>query len=413
MNTILSEGRMMAKIELKACPKAYILETHRSMSPADTLRFVAGMKETLGMQSFQDATPLDRIGLPVFTCWRIRPDRTKTWHTGKGFTAAQAQVSLTMESIERYSSEFREDDGARLIQGSYRKLKSGGTAVLDPETLILPQFSDYRPDDVLHWVSGYDLLRREEILTPACAVYHPFHRDDKAIIHTHTDGIAAGNTLEEAVFHGLMEVIERDAWSIAKFSGDARDAVLMDNRPEHQFLQDIVACFNRADIEIVAKDITSDLGIPVIAAFSRDLERPSMIPVDGFGAHLDPKVAMARALTEVATTRALFIQKYGFEGLREEPPIHYLRDEQVEDPRFYAHAAKRLEDLEVGYSEDIHRDIERVASVLASHGFKRLIAVDLTRPEVGVPVVRVIVPGMEAFCYDKTRKGERLYREGE
>lgn len=401
----------MAKIELKACPKAYILETHRSRMPADTLRFVAGMKETLGMQSFQDATPLDRIGLPVFTCYRIRPDRSKTWHTGKGFTAAQAQVSLTMESIERYCSEFRDEEGVRLIRGSYRSLKNEGRAVLDPETLILPQFSDYRPDDVFHWVSGYDLIGREEILAPACAVYHPFHRDDKPLINTHTDGIAAGNTMEEAVFHGLMEVIERDAWSIAKFSGDASDAIAIDDLPENQFLLDIVGRFNRADIEIVAKDITSDIGIPAIAAFSQDLEQPGMLPVDGFGAHLDPKVAMARALTEVATTRALFIQKYGFAGLREEGPIHYLRDPEKEDPRFYAHAAKRLRDMEVGYSEDLLEDIGQVAAVLSSRGFARLIAVDLTRPEVGVPVVRIIVPGMEAFCYDKTRKGTRLYRE--
>jgi thioglycine synthase len=400
----------MSKITLNPCLKTYILETHRSKAPADTLRFIEGMKETLGMQSFQDATAIDRIGLPVFTCYRIRPDQSKTWHTGKGFTSIQAQVSLTMESIERYCSEFRDEYSSRLIQGSYKNLKMGSRAILDPQSLILPQFSNYRPDDVLHWVSGYDLIGREEILAPACAVYHPFHLDEKPVINSHTDGIAAGNSLEEAVIHGLMEVIERDAWSIAKFSGEAYDAVTIEDRPDNQFLMDIVERFNRANIEIVAKDITSDLGIPVIAAFSQDLEQESMIPIDGFGAHLDPKVAMARALTEVATTRALFIQKYGFAGLRNEEPLHYLQDGEEEDPRFYAYAEKRLDDLEVGYSEDLLKDIERAISILTSHGFDRLIAVDLTRPDVGLPAVRMIIPGMEAFCYDRTRRGSRLFR---
>jgi putative methanogenesis marker protein 1 len=400
----------MAEITLTPCPKVYILETHRSKSPADTLRFIDGMKETLGMKSFQDATYLDRIGLPVFTCYRIRPDQSKTWHTGKGFTAVQAQVSLTMEGIERYCSEFRDEYRDRLVLDSYKNLKKKGLAVLDPDALILPQFSQYAPGDVLHWISGYDLIGREEILTPACAVYHPFHLDDKPLINSHTDGIASGNTMEEAVFHGLMEVIERDAWSIAKFSGAACNAIAIEDRPENQFLLDIVDKFNRANIEIVAKDITSDIGIPVIAAFSQDLEQESMIPIDGFGAHLDPKVAMARALTEVATTRALFIQKYGFDGLREELPAYYFMDSAGEDFRFYAHAEKALADMEVGYHDDVLDDIKKSAGILQSRGYERLIVVDLTRPDVGLPTVRVIVPGMEAFCFDKTRKGPRLFR---
>ena len=400
----------MAEITLKSCPKVYILETHRSKSPADTLRFIDGMKETLGMKSFQDATYLDRIGLPVFTCYRIRPDQSKTWHTGKGFTAVQAQVSLTMEAIERYCSEFRDEYRDRLVLDSYKNLKKKRLAVLDPAALILPQFSEYAQDDVFYWVSGYDLIGREEILAPACAVYHPFHLDDKPLINTHTDGIASGNTMEEAVFHALMEVIERDAWSIAKFSGDACDAVAIEDRPENQFLLDIVDKFNRANIEIVAKDITSDIGIPVIAAFSQDLEKGSMIPIDGFGAHLDPRVAMARALTEAATTRALFIQKYGFEGLREDLPAYYFKDGVEEDFRFHAYGEKTLRDMEVGYHEDLLDDIEKTAGILQSRGYERLIVVDLVRPDVGVPTVRVIVPGMEAFCFDRTRKGPRLFQ---
>ena len=113
----------MALITLKSCPKVYIHETHRSKQPGDTLKFVEGMRNLLGMKDFREATELDRLGIPVFTCWRLRPDESKTFHTGKGASAIQAQVSITMESIERYSSEFHEEWADRLIVGSFNSLR--------------------------------------------------------------------------------------------------------------------------------------------------------------------------------------------------------------------------------------------------------------------------------------------------
>ncbi len=106
----------MAKISLKTCPKVYILETHRSKTPDSTLRFIEKVKETADMLSFRNASDVDRIGIPVFTCDRIRPDGSKTSHTGKGVSPIQAQVSITMEAIERYCSEFREEYGGKLSQ---------------------------------------------------------------------------------------------------------------------------------------------------------------------------------------------------------------------------------------------------------------------------------------------------------
>jgi thioglycine synthase len=399
----------MAEITLKNCPKVYILETHRSKSPTDTLRFIEGMKDLLGMQLFTDATDIDRIGLPVFTCKRIRPDASPTWHTGKGFTKIQAQVSLTMEAIERYCSEFRDGHADFLITGSYHGLK-GNRAVLDPESLILPQFNHYSPDDSYHWVQGYDLMNRENILVPACTVFHPFHLDEKLLINTHTDGLAAGNTLEEAVFHALMEVIERDAWSIAKFNNQPGEVLVIDDLPENEFLFAIAERYERSNIEIVARDITSDIGVPVIAAFSRDLVHETMMPIDGFGAHLDPRVAMSRALTEVATTRALFIQKYGIDGLRDPFPF-YMAAGEGEDPRFCMDVEKSLQDLDTGYSQDILLDIDHVMKMLKAAGMDKVIVVDLTRPDVGIPTVRVIVPGAEAFCFDRSRRGKRLLHD--
>jgi ribosomal protein S12 methylthiotransferase accessory factor len=400
----------MAGMILRECPKVYILETHRSRTPESTLHFVENIRDLVSMIDFREASDLDRIGIPVFTCHRIRPDNSKTSHTGKGVSQIQAQVSLTMESIERYSSEFMDEYRNKLVKGSYNQLNQKFN-ILDPHELILSNDSDYNHDRYIHWGWGYDLARNEDILVPACAVYHPYHLDDVFLMDTHTNGIASGNTTEEAVVHGLAEVIERDAWSIARYTRSYSDALFIEDEPANQFIIKIFEKFELAGIEIVAKDITSDIGVPVIAAFSRDLVYPTMKPIDGFGAHLDPRVAMIRSLLEIVTTRALLIQKFGIEGICE-PITAYLGDrEGNDDPRFYAYDQKGLRDIEVDYSKDILLDVRNIIGKLEARGLERVIAVDLTRPDTGIPTVRMIVPGLEAYCYDRTRIGVRILKD--
>lgn len=402
----------MSRITLKPCPKAYILETHRHRPPDSTLHFVEGMKDLLGMKDFREATGIDRTGIPVFTCYRIRPDNSKTYHTGKGASKIQAQVSLTVESIERYSSEYRDEYRERLLHGSFSSLKKKFN-VLDPRDLVLSPYSEYTPESPIYWIPGHDIARDEEILVPACEVFHPYHLDEISVLHTHTNGLAAGNTMEEAVFHAMTEVIERDAWSIAKYNLLDGDALYIEDVPENRFLLDIVGKFEQAEIHVVARDITSDIGVPVIAAFSRDLLHEDMMPIDGFGSHLDPRVAMARALMELATTRALFIMQHGLEGLRETSLAYLHGAPDMEDFRFYASREKGLSDMEVGYSQDILEDIRTVLGKLRARGLDRTIIVDLTRKETGIPTVKVIIPGTETHCFDRGRRGDRLLRDVE
>lgn len=400
----------MPPFSLKPCPKTYILETHRSRPPAETLAFIARLEETVGMMDVRDAVGDDRIGIPVFTCRRIRPDESETRHTGKGITPVQARVSLTMESVERYASEFREIHRERLMRDSYRRL-SRRFNVLHPPDLILSQDSEYDDGRPICWIAGYDLLREEEVYLPACAVFHPFHLDDILVIHTHTNGIAAGNSLEEAVEHGITEVIERDAWSIAQYRAEAQDALSVEATDGNAFLLDIIRKFSEADIEIVAKNITSDVGVPTIAAFSRDLHYHSMVPIDGFGTHLDPRVALARALLEIVTTRALFLQTRGLAGLQENCTA-YFREEE-EDYRFFSHRQIGLGDMEADFRDDIRDDVRLLMSRCASRGLDRVIAVDLTDEAIGIPTVRMVIPGMEAGCFDRSRRGERLFSNPE
>ena len=398
----------MAKITLSKCPKVYILETHRSKTPDSTLKFVEKIRETVGMISFLNATAVDKIGIQVFTCDRIRPDGSLTSHTGKGVSPIQAQVSITMEAIERYCSEFRKEYLDKLVRGSYNQLRVKFN-VLDPREMILAETNGYDHDWEIHWAWGTDLAQNEEILVPACAVYHPFHEDRALMMNTHTNGIAAGNTMEEAVIHGLAEVVERDAWSIAQYTQHFHDAIFIEDEKENEFIIGIFNQFAQAGIEITAKDLTTDVGIPVVAAFSRDLEYRTMETIDGFGAHLDPKVASVRALLEIATTRALFLQKYGLAGMCDTAPL-YLHSGEEENFRFYAYRQKGIKEIATDYSNDIYDDIQIALAKLRASGLERVIAVDLSRSDVDIPTLRMIIPGMETYCFDKARVGARAAR---
>lgn len=399
----------MPSVVLKECPKVYILETHRSKTPDSTLNFVKTIREIVSMLDFRNATDVDRIGIPVFTCDRIRPDNSRTSHTGKGVSDIQAQVSLTMESIERYCSEYMDEYRPKIITGSYAGLKNKHNT-LDPEDLVLSAQSNYAPDKALEWVWGCELCSGEDLLVPACAVYHPFHQDGAFLFNTHTNGIAAGNTIEEAVIHGLAEVVERDAWSIARYGVQYSDALFLEDNPGNDFIIKILEKFDAADIELVAKDITTDIGVPVVAAFSRDLVHETMVPIDGFGAHLDPRVAMVRALLEIATTRALFFQKYGIKGLKEFATSYLRQGGEYEDTRFYAYNQKGLAELEADYTDDILKDFYIYREKLAARGLDKIIAVNLTRADAGIPTVRMIVPGTESYCFDQSRRGERALK---
>jgi len=137
-----------------------------------------------------------------------------------------------MEAIERYCSEFRDEYATKLVERRVTPLLKGNFNVLYPQEMILSRMSNYQSDKEIDWIWGHDLSSDENILVPACAVYHPFQQDGVFLFSTHTNGIAAGNTYEEAVIHGLAELIERDAWSIARYTHHFTDALFMEDEPE-------------------------------------------------------------------------------------------------------------------------------------------------------------------------------------
>jgi len=390
-------------MQLKSCKKAYNLETQRAAPLEETLKRIEPKVPAVGITRVADITNLDRIGIPVFSC--IRPTAESgaiTVYNGKGATVEESRISAIMEGVERYSSELHD---RRVHLGTYMEMFAHGQ-VLDPKDLILPKDADV--DRLMPWFDGFDIANDQEVIVPAHAVFHPLPPNYRGPFRTNTNGLASGNTFEEAVFHALCEVIERDAWSLVEASRDTGPCVVNIDDPT---LADMQKKFADAQVEVRVREITSDIGIPTMAAVADDvlLKDPMLLTI-GIGTHTSARIAVMRALTEVAQSRLTQIH-----GAREDTTLAELRKKMGYDRAKRINAYWFRENGTEDYSsvpssdtDDFLTDIRFMIEALNKQGLDRVIVVDLTREEIGIPVVRVIVPGLEVFAMDAERRGERV-----
>jgi putative methanogenesis marker protein 1 len=388
------------RMMLRSCIKRYKEDTHRALSPEQTLSRVESKMQAAGVTRVADITNLDRIGIPVFSSIRPMAEMgAVSVYNGKGATATEARVSAMMEGIERCSAEA----GDRELRVS--RFSEIEEAAVNPSELILPQRTD--PDSRIAWVLGHDIMNDEEILVPANAVFHPFNRE-RSLFRTNTNGLASGNEVEEAIFHGLSEVIERDAWALVEATRDTGPII---QNIDGGLAGDLMDKFARAEVAVHLKDITSDIGIPTCAAISDDLRlRDPTLLTTGMGTHTNANVAVLRALTEAAQSRLTQIH-----GAREDTKMAdlrrqmgYERTKRMNKHWFDTSRSKAFSEIRSYDSDDFLDDIRYMLHRLEEAGLERAVVVDLTREELGVPVVRVIVPGLEMAAIDPERAGKRF-----
>ena len=387
-------------MKLGPCTKMYKDDTHRALPPEVTQERVEAKMPAAGITRVADITNLDRIGIPVFSSIRPMADRgAVSVYNGKGATPAEARVSAMMEGLERYSAEVRDRD---LKIARYSSL---GTGALNPVDLILPAGAD--ADAEIPWVTGWDIMNDVEVQVPANAVFHPLSSDYQRLFRTNTSGLASGNVIEEAIFHGLAEVIERDAWALVETTRNMGPLISDVDDKQAKLLLDKFAA---AEVDVYLRDITSDIGVATCAAVADDVRlRDPTLLTTGMGTHTSARIAVLRALTEVAQSRLTQIH-----GAREDTTladfrkqIGYDRTKRINRHWFEASEKKSFSEIESFESDDFLLDIKYMLKKLAEAGLDQVVVVDLTREEIGVPVVRVIVPGLEVAGVDPERVGKR------
>ncbi|WP_409199788.1 YcaO-related McrA-glycine thioamidation protein [Methanobrevibacter sp. DSM 116169] len=394
-------------------PIKYFKGTHRIISPDETINKFESKLKAAGITRVTEITDLDRIKIPVFSA--IRPtseEGSVSVYAGKGINKSHAKASAIMEGFERYSAERQNIDD--VFYGTISEAKEKHE-IIEPEHLNLAKDLKFNEDTSLEWTLSKDIISDKDFLIPTNAIYHPYNSENNTIslFKSNTNGLASGNNLEEAILHGIFEVVERDAWSIFELTKKNKKEVKLDTI-DSELINDVLEKFKNESIDIKLLDITVDIEITTIVAISDDtlLKDPALLTI-GVGTHLNPEIAILRALTEVAqsratqihgaredTVRADFMRKAGYERMKKINK-HYFQENENKI---------NFNDLKNKSKQSIKEDIDTSISELQKANIKNVLYVDLTRKEVDVPVVRVVIPELELYSIDSSRLGKRFLK---
>jgi YcaO-like protein with predicted kinase domain len=384
-------------------PKSFRAGTHRAIDPRETIERARPHLAAMGITRVANVTGLDRIGIPVVMVCRPN-SRSLAVSQGKGLDLDAAKASGLGESIEGYHAE-RITLPLRLA--TYTELRESAAA-LDPMQLPRTRGSLYHPNVPILWIEGRDLMQREPVWVPYELVHFHYTLPQptaNGCFAASTNGLASGNTFAEAASHAICEVIERDALTLWPFLGRAEwHARRLDlNTVDDPACLEILARYAAAGISVVVRDFTTDLGLPVfrcsIVDRSPDPWRPGP-SYGGSGCHPAREVALLRALTEAAQNRLTVIA-----GSRDDVDRAEFERYLDADGAARAHARHaRVEapgrtwgEVPSCATETLDGDVDLELQRLRAAGIERVAAIDLTRPEFGWPVVRVVIPGLEGI----------------
>lgn len=333
---------------------------------------------------------------------------------GKGVTAMDAKVSALCEALERRSGTFHGDE--ERVRGSLRSL---GEPAIHPNDCML--FSDRQygtrvewnrahgpfqqvcePFDdleVMDWTPLWSLTEKRHRLLPTAMLYYGASDGGGGrSVCADSNGSAAGSSREDAVLQGLLELVERDAVALWWHNRCRVPGVDLDGFGD-PWIDELRRQYAGVGREVWALDVTSDLGIPVMVAVSR---RADSAPEDlwfGFGAHLDPRTALRRALTELNQLMPAVLRASP-DSFDDPDAARWRRDATVANQPYLIPDQCHIPRTAGSYShtphDDICEDIELIRARLAARGMDTLV-LDQTRPDIGLPVVKVVTPGLRHF----------------
>jgi ribosomal protein S12 methylthiotransferase accessory factor len=251
----------------------------------------------------------------------------------------------------------------------------------------------------------WSLTRKVHRYLPTQFCYHAYPSPEKQIYCVGcSNGNAAGNTLEEAVLQGFLELVERDGVALWWYNQLRRPGVDLDSFDE-PYLDKLRSFLESRHRELWALDLTSDLGIPVFVALSRRTNRREERIMMGFGAHLDPRIALLRAVTELNQMLVWMLrdgpETDGIpEGIDDAETLTWMRTATIANQPYLVPDESAPQRTAGTYpqcwTEDLRDDVLFCQELVEKKGMEMLV-LDQTRPDIGLPVVKVIVPGLRHF----------------
>lgn len=365
--------------------------TVRAISPEETYSRAEPFFEDFGITRVADVTGMDNIGIPVMLS--VRPNaKSLSVAQGKGITTELAKVSAVMESIEHFHAE--QPISINIID-SYANL-SAEHDMPNPIHLANPLFSsEHLEQEILPWTQGINLLTGKKALLPMPSLSLDSTQADRlsVLLYASTNGLASGNTLDEAICHALLEVIERDstfAWKMLK-KNEQNQTIVDVETIQVSFLIDLITKIQQADIKIKIYNQTAALGVPTFFCLIGD-NRPSrrLALFGGYGTHLNKAIALSRAITEAVQSRITSIT-----GSRDDMTPEFYGDWHILETEEVNATLDYSKIVEPGTQGSFEADKKYLLNRLAERDCSAVYMYNFTNEKYRIPVVRIIVPHLQ------------------
>jgi oxazoline/thiazoline synthase len=417
-------------VVVDSCKKAYTEDGgHRTCSPEQTLaRFGHHVSPITGAVSMLERDGNDDGVMHVYlsganSARHVRSLRglradLRSSNCGKGTTDAQAKASALCEGLERYSGSFRGDEPRRRA-----RLSDLGDAAIAPNTCLLFSDQQYHERDVwnaaghrfdavplpfdpeanIDWTPVWSLSQQAVRYLPSSYCWFNYPQPaDQAFCYACSNGNAAGNTVTEAILQGFLELVERDSVALWWYNRVRRPAIDLSSFNE-PYLGQLEAYLRDHHRDLGALDLTSDLGIPTVVAVSRRTDGPVEQIMFGLGAHLDARIALLRAVTELNQMLGPLLNVPAADPaagyLTDKQTLQWLRSATLDNQPYLVPLdgpKRRAADFAPYDTDDLKVDV-LFCQALAERMGSELLVLDQTRSEIALPVVKVIVPGMRHF----------------
>lgn len=400
INALIDEKEMYATYESGTRP----------INNRDDVEKYVSIAKGLGLGDVEEIEYFDNVKISVFSAAHARKNENViSYNSGKGVTKEQAKMSAVMEFIERKAATEMKPTG---INKPYFGL--------DKDTAIEPaclstHYGEYVANNtVINWYPVVSMTDGKNLLCPTIAVLFDYY-DENPLFLNNSNGLASGLSFTAAIVQGIYEVVERDGLSQAFATNKYYDLDLCSI--DDADCKELINQFKENGIDINIKYVENELNMPCFMATGNDrLRKSSLFLSGGFGCHSDKKIALMRAITELEQTRRVIYENKREDIIYMRPNFSDINDyERVlkENVDWYSYNSERSKsylDIVTKQFDSMQEELEWQIEKLKRAGYEVFVANLSMGEEKIIPVVRVIIPGMENWYHDKKRIGKRLYK---
>lgn len=378
---------------------------------------VARLRE-FGISRLADTTGLDTTGVPTASVTKPGTSDVIWVYSGKGRSQAQARVTAVMECLERSGALWPSEpvwvtEKSAVLRHSHE--------VWGPERFTYRRRDAVAPDDPQVWVAATKITGNcGRVMVPADVCFNGRRPPGLAASPfqlSTSNGLAAAFRLEDALTHGLLEVIERhivscaevrashlgfsflaavaeqfglDSSLLSRYEDDADLAVTVEQASLPESVSRIVRHYESAGLDLVVKMLPNEFSFPAYGVSA--VQRSGIarhLGCAGYGVRSTGAAALEAALLELAQTRATDLQ--GAREDRREPEKQHL--EHNPEHHWLTTPGTRP----IPYRpHDVEPDLDRLLERCADGGLPEAAYVEFPGWS-GISVVRVLVPHAETW----------------